>query len=240
MLLLVGLGNPGGKYVRHRHNVGFMAVDAIADACRFGSARSKFQGEIREGFLDGPDGRARALILKPLTFMNESGRAVGEAARFYKIAPADVIVFHDELDLAPGKLRIKTGGGNAGHNGLRSIEAHLGNGFKRVRIGIGHPGDKSKVTSHVLSDFSKADETWLQPFLKAVGAAASSLVNDEARFVSDVAQRLQPPKKEAPLSGSKESSTSAKQPDTKEPSANEARPRGPLAEALHRLLGNRD
>lgn len=197
MILLVGLGNPGEKYARHRHNVGFMAADAIAEAHGFGPPRAKFQGEIREGFLSGPGGREKAIILKPLTFMNESGQSVGEAARFYKLDPSDIVVFYDELDLAPGKLRIKTGGGAAGHNGIRSIDAHLGNGFRRVRIGIGHPGDKSKVTSHVLGNFAKSDQAWLTPLLDAIAAAAPFLAGDEKRFASDVAQRLAPQKKAA-------------------------------------------
>lgn len=235
MLLLVGLGNPGGEYARHRHNVGFMAVDAIADRLGFGAPRSKFQGEIREGFLDGPDGRVKTLILKPLTYMNESGRAVGEAARFYKIAPADVVVFHDEIDLAAGKIRVKTGGGNAGHNGLRSIDAHVGNGFKRVRIGIGHPGDKSRVTGHVLGAFSKDDEIWLAPLLEAIADAAPFLAGDDARFVSDVALRLQPPK--PAKTGIKDKTAPAKDSDARAADAN--RPHGPLAEALQKLFGRR-
>lgn len=195
MLLLVGLGNPGDKYARHRHNVGFMAVDAIADANGFGPARSKFQGEIRDGSIGG----AKALILKPQTYMNDSGRSVGEAARFYKIEPADVIVFYDELDLAPGKLKVKTGGGAAGHNGIRSIDSHIGNGFRRVRIGIGHPGDKSRVTGHVLGDFAKADQDWLTPLLGAMASEAGFLADpNENRFTTAVAQKLAPARKPAP------------------------------------------
>ncbi|HBK90219.1 MAG TPA: aminoacyl-tRNA hydrolase, partial [Parvularcula sp.] len=157
MLLIVGLGNPGEKYARHRHNVGFMAVDAIAGAHRFGPERKKFQGVIREGEIGG----VKFLSLKPQTFMNDSGLSVGAAMRFYKIEPADVVVFHDELDLAPGKIKAKIGGGLAGHNGLKSIAEHIGEEFRRVRIGIGHPGDKARVTGHVLGDFSKADQDWL-------------------------------------------------------------------------------
>lgn len=193
MLLLVGLGNPGEKYARHRHNVGFMAADAIADGNSFGPARSKFQGEIRDGALGGE----KALILKPQTFMNDSGRSVGEAARFYKIAPENVIVFYDELDLAAGKLRVKTGGGAAGHNGIRSIDSHIGNGFQRVRIGIGHPGDKSRVTNHVLGDFAKADEDWLAPLLAAIASEARFLTEpDGNRFATAVAQKLAPARPE--------------------------------------------
>ena len=196
MIVLVGLGNPGGKYARHRHNVGFMAVNAIADANGFGPARKKFQSEIREGFLDGPDGREKAIVLMPQTFMNESGQAVRKAADFFKLEPTDFVVFYDELDLAPGKLRVKVGGGAAGHNGIRSIDAHLGNGFRRVRIGIGHPGDKSKVTSHVLGDFAKSDAEWLDPLLDAIAKAAPHLTADDKRFASDVAQQIAPVRSE--------------------------------------------
>ena len=188
MLLLVGLGNPGEKYKRHRHNVGFMAVDAIADACGFGPARAKFQGEIREGEIGG----RKALVLKPKTYMNESGQSVGAAMRFYKLAPADVVVFHDELDLAAGKIKAKQSGGNAGHNGLRSIDEHIGNEFRRVRIGIGHPGDKTRVTGHVLGDFSKSDCDWLDPLLAAMAKSAGFLVEGDARFATAVAQALAP------------------------------------------------
>lgn len=188
MLLLVGLGNPGQKYALNRHNIGFMAVDAIADAHGFGAAQSKFQGIVREGRL----GTEKALTLKPGTFMNESGRAVGEAMRFYKLDPQDVIVFHDELDLAPAKLRMKTGGGHAGHNGLRSIHAHIGESYRRVRLGIGHPGHKSKVSGYVLHDFAKADHDWLDPLIHAMARAAPRLAaGEDSRFQSDVAQDLQ-------------------------------------------------
>ncbi len=190
MLLLVGLGNPGEKYARHRHNVGFMAIDAIAGAHGFGPARKKFQGDFREGAL----GREKAILLKPLTFMNDSGQSVGAAMRFYKLSPADVIVFHDELDLAPGKIKAKIGGGNAGHNGLRSIDEHIGNDFRRIRIGIGHPGDKTRVTSHVLGDFAKSDQDWLSPLLAAIAKSAPHLAEGDARYATAVAQALQPPK----------------------------------------------
>lgn len=190
MLLLVGLGNPGEKYARHRHNVGFMAIDAIADAHAFGPPRRKFQGELREGALVG----SKAALLKPLTYMNDSGQSVGEAARFFKVEPRDVIVFHDELDLAPGKIRAKIGGGHAGHNGLRSIDAHLGPDYRRIRIGIGHPGDKERVTGHVLGDFAKSDQDWLRPLLEAIAVSAPFLVEGDARFATAVAQRLAPAK----------------------------------------------
>jgi len=190
MLLLVGLGNPGEKYKRHRHNVGFMAIDAIAEAHRFGPARNKFQAEMREGDIAGE----KAVAVKPQTFMNDSGQSVGAAMRFYKLSPADVIVFHDELDLAAGKIKAKLGGGNAGHNGLRSIDEHIGADFRRVRIGIGHPGDKTRVTGHVLGDFAKSDHNWLNPLLAAIAKSASFLSEGDARFATAVAQLLAPPK----------------------------------------------
>jgi peptidyl-tRNA hydrolase, PTH1 family len=193
--LLVGLGNPGAKYAEHRHNVGFMAVDAIAGAHGFAPWRAKFNARIAEGRI----GTERALLLKPDTYMNLSGDAVQAAASFFKLAPDDVIVFHDELDLAPGKLRVKTGGGHAGHNGLRSLDAHLGPGFVRVRIGIGHPGDKRLVTNHVLGDFAKADRDWLEPVLAGIAEGAPDLVRgDSPGFLNAVARRLPRPEKPAP------------------------------------------
>lgn len=188
MLLLVGLGNPGDKYARNRHNIGFMAVDEIADRHSFGPEQKKFQGVLREGRI----GSEKVLALKPMTYMNESGRAVGEVMRFYKLTPDDVIVFHDELDLAPGKLRMKKAGGHAGHNGLRSIHAHIGPDYRRARLGIGHPGDKSKVSGYVLNDFAKAERGWLESMLAAMAAASPRLVQDDtARFQSDVALEMQ-------------------------------------------------
>ena len=164
MHLIVGLGNPGAEYAGHRHNVGFMAVDEIARHHNFPAFRQKFSALVSEGVVDGE----KLLLLKPQTFMNLSGDAVGQAAKFYKLTPADISVIHDELDLAPGKVRIKSGGGHGGHNGLRSIEAHLGKDFVRVRIGIGHPGHKERVNPHVLSNFHKADGEWLAPLLDAL------------------------------------------------------------------------
>ncbi|MBB5519466.1 aminoacyl-tRNA hydrolase [Amphiplicatus metriothermophilus] len=230
-LLLVGLGNPGAKYARHRHNVGFMAVDAVADVHGFSPPRAKFQGELREGFLDSPRGRIKAIVLKPLTYMNESGRSVGEAMRFFRLQPADVVVFHDELDLAPGKVKAKTGGGTAGHNGLKSIAAHIGPDFRRVRIGIGHPGDKARVTGHVLGDFARADQEWLAPLLAAVAAAAPALAEGDARFTSALAQRLQPPRgKDAPAAA-RQAAPRPTEADKKKDATN------PFAKALGRLLG---
>jgi PTH1 family peptidyl-tRNA hydrolase len=187
MKLFVGLGNPGEKYARHRHNVGFMALERIAERHRFGPWRKRFQGYVSDGDLDGN----KVLLLKPDTYMNESGRAVGEAARFLKLATSDIVVFHDELDLLPGKLKVKSGGGNAGHNGLRSITAHLDNEYARVRIGIGHPGVKELVQAWVLHDFSREDQAWLGPLLDAIADAAPRLAaGDSARFLTDVARTL--------------------------------------------------
>jgi peptidyl-tRNA hydrolase, PTH1 family len=185
MKLFVGLGNPGDKYRANRHNIGFMALERIADRFGFGPWRKKFQGLVSEGTIDGE----RITLLKPETFMNESGRAVGEAQRFLKIPLSDVCVFHDELDLAPGKVKVKIGGGNAGHNGLRSISAHIENDYKRIRLGIGHPGSKDAVVYYVLNDFAKSDREWLSPLLDAVSDAAPFLAKgDDARFLNDVAR----------------------------------------------------
>lgn len=191
MLLLVGLGNPGPKYERNRHNIGFMAVDEIVRRHSFGAWRARFQAMTSEGRL----GTEKVLAIKPTTFMNESGRAVGEAARFFKLEPEDVVVLHDELDLAFGKIRIKQGGGHAGHNGLRSLDAHIGKNYARVRIGIGHPGDKAQVHGHVLSDFAKAEEPALTTLVDAIGDAAPLLVasTDHNAFMTKVALAINPP-----------------------------------------------
>ena len=175
MVLFVGLGNPGARHAQNRHNVGFMAADAIASRHAFAPWRRRFQGEAAEGALGGQ----RALLLKPTTYMNESGRAVAEAVRFYKLPLRDVVVLYDEIDLPPGKLRVKTGGGNAGHNGLRSLSAHIGNDYRRVRLGIGHPGHKDLVHHHVLSDFAKADRPWVEALLAAIADNAELLARGE-------------------------------------------------------------
>ena len=175
MVLLVGLGNSGPRYAGNRHNFGFLAVEAIAAQHRLGPWRRRFGGETAEGVL----GSARTLLLKPLTFMNEAGRSVGEAVHFFKLPPASVVVFHDELDLPLGKLRVKTGGGNAGHNGLRSITAHIGNDYRRVRLGIGHPGAKELVEPHVLSDFAKSERDLVAASCDAIGEAAELLAKGE-------------------------------------------------------------
>lgn len=195
MLLLVGLGNPGPKYVGNRHNIGFMAVDAIARAHGFGPWKKKFQGELAEGHIDG----VRTLLLKPQTFMNESGRAVGEAANFHKLGPHEVVVFYDEIDLAPGRFRMKTGGGAAGHNGIRSIIASsVGEGFRRARMGVGHPGQKELVHHYVLSDFYKAETDWLQKLLDACARAAPFVVKGEDEKYQGEVMRLAPAEKANP------------------------------------------
>jgi PTH1 family peptidyl-tRNA hydrolase len=199
MKLFVGLGNPGAKYAGHRHNVGFMTVERLAERHRFGPWRRRFQGLASDGELNGE----KVLLLKPETYMNESGRAVGEAARFLKIATSDIVVFHDELDLLPGKLKVKSGGGNAGHNGLRSITAHLDNEYMRVRLGIGHPGAKELVQAWVLHDFSREDQDWLEPLLDAIADAAPRLAaGDAQRFMTDVARVLDQSEEAPPLSTS--------------------------------------
>ncbi len=188
MQIWVGLGNPGPRYALHRHNVGFMAVDVIADMHGFGPVQTKFSGWVQEGRI----GTQKVLLLKPATFMNESGRSVGEALRFYKLGTEALTVFHDELDLAPFKVKVKQGGGHAGHNGLRSIDQHLGAEFRRIRLGIGHPGHKDRVNGYVLGNFAKSEEDDLAAMLGALGAEAEWLAKgDDVRFMNDVALRQQ-------------------------------------------------
>jgi PTH1 family peptidyl-tRNA hydrolase len=188
MQIWVGLGNPGAQYAMHRHNIGFMAVDAIAEVHDFPAPKRAFQGWAQEGRIGGE----KILLLKPATFMNESGRAAGEAMRFYKLEPGDVTAFYDELDLAPFKVKVRTGGGTAGHNGIRSLDAHLGPDFRRIRLGIGHPGHKDRVTGHVLGNFAKAEIEPLTDLLGALAGEAEWLAKgDDVRFMNDVALRLQ-------------------------------------------------
>jgi len=197
MKLFVGLGNPGAKYAHNRHNIGFMALERIADDHGFAPWRAKFQGQLTEGRL----GREKIVLLKPGTFMNLSGQSVGEAMRFYKLDSTDVIVFHDELDLAPAKVRLKSGGGHAGHNGLRSIHQHISPHYDRVRLGIGHPGHKDRVAGYVLSDFAKADENWLDDVMRGISDGAPYLADDEGpKFLNAVALRVAPPR---PSTGTK-------------------------------------
>lgn len=195
MLLLVGLGNPGPKYERNRHNVGFMALDEIVRRHEFGPWRVKFEGLAAEGAIGG----VKTIALKPQTFMNNSGRAVGAAMRFYKLAPAQVVVIYDEVDLKPFKVRVKTGGGAAGHNGIRSIDSHIGPDFRRVRIGVGHPGDKDRMLSHVLNDFAKEERKDLEKVIDAIAEAAPLIAEDnDNAFMTKVALLTQPPKEPKP------------------------------------------
>jgi len=198
MLILAGLGNPGPKYEHNRHNIGFMAIDALARRWSCGPMRSRFQALAAEGAIEAPAGPVRVLLLKPQTFMNESGRSIGEALKFYKAAPSDVVVFYDELDLAPGRFRMKTGGGAAGHNGVRSTIAHIGPDFRRARMGIGHPGHKDRVLGHVLSDFHKVDRPWLEALLQAVADAAPLLASGEDERYQAEVMRLAPAEKMDP------------------------------------------
>ncbi|MBZ9918389.1 MULTISPECIES: aminoacyl-tRNA hydrolase [unclassified Mesorhizobium] len=235
-LVFAGLGNPGAKYAANRHNVGFMAVDAIARRHSFSPWSKKFQGLIAEGTLGGE----KIILIKPQTFMNLSGQSVGEALRFYKLAPAALTVFYDEIDLAEGKLRIKTGGGAGGHNGIRSIDGHVGNAYRRVRIGVGHPGVKEMVQHHVLGDFDKTDRDWLDPLLDAVADNAAMIVKgDESGFMNKAALALQgkagvEPEKPAPKQQSHIRQARPQQAPAKLPES------GPMAAMLKKLFGNKD
>lgn len=193
MWLFVGLGNPGDKYQHNRHNIGFMAVDEFVRRHNFSGWAKKFQGLVCEGSLDGE----KVLLLKPQTYMNLSGQSVRAAADFYKIPTDNIVVFHDELDLLSGKIRTKKGGGSGGHNGIKSIDEHLGPDYWRVRMGVGHPGEKDLVTHHVLGDFAKADKVWLEKLLDAMAENAGLLVQEKMElFMTKAAQALQPPKEE--------------------------------------------
>ena len=237
MLLIAGLGNPGPKHENHRHNVGFMAADEIARRHSFSPWSRKFQGLIAEGRINGQ----KVLLLKPQTFMNLSGQSVGEAMRFHKLSPADLIVMYDELDLAPGKVRIKTGGGAGGHNGIRSIDAHCGKDYRRMRIGIGHPGVKELVTGHVLGDFAKADRDWLEPLLDAIADNAEKLVaGDDNGFMNKTSLALQgkeePPRKTERAAAPGKShirQARPRQPATQVPET------GPMAAMLKKLFGDK-
>lgn len=204
MLILVGLGNPGARYAGNRHNIGFMAVDEIARRWGFGPERARFSALVREGAIDTPDGPVKALIVKPQTYYNESGRAVGEALKFYKLKPADVVVFYDEIDLAPGRFRTKTGGGAAGNNGVRSITAHIGPDFRRARLGTGHPGHKDRVQGHVLSDFHKVELAWVADLLRACADAAPLLAAGEDEKYQAEVMRLAPAEKADPRKPTRE------------------------------------
>lgn len=224
MKLIVGLGNPGAKYAANRHNIGFMAVDRIAADHGFSPWRQRFQAEMSEGRL----GSEKVVLLKPLTFMNLSGQSVGEAMRYLKLTPEDVIVIHDELDLAPGKCRVKLGGGHAGHNGLRSIHQHIGENYHRVRLGIGHPGHKDRVAGYVLSDFAKADADWLDDLLRGISDGAAALAaGDGPGFQNVVARRVAPSRNQGA-------------PETAEkPAPKPAPPAAPAAPAAPQSLGEK-
>jgi PTH1 family peptidyl-tRNA hydrolase len=243
MLLFAGLGNPGAKYANNRHNVGFMAADAIARRHSFSPWSKKFQGLIAEGTLGGK----KIILIKPQTFMNNSGQSIGEALRFYKLTPSALTVFYDEIDLADGKVRVKTGGGAGGHNGIRSIDGHVGNAYRRVRIGVGHPGVKEFVQHHVLGDFAKADREWLEPLLEAIGDHADLIVrSDEPGFMNKVSVAIQrktgavpePEKPGQKQQGAKQQShvrqARPQQPAVKLPET------GPMAAMLKKLFGGKD
>lgn len=213
MILLVGLGNPGAKYAGNRHNIGFMVLDRIAEDHGFAPWKARFQGLVAEGRI----GTERVTALKPQTFMNLSGQSVGEAMRYLKLDPADVLVLHDELDLPPGRVRMKAGGGHAGHNGLRSIHQHIGEGYRRMRLGIGHPGHKDRVAGYVLSDFAKAEAPGIDDLIRAISAEAPLLTDpDPNRFQTAVAARLAPPKpaRSAPQDPTPKAAPAPDQPQT--------------------------
>ncbi|ASP34015.1 aminoacyl-tRNA hydrolase [Labrenzia sp. VG12] len=249
MKLIVGLGNPGAKYAGNRHNIGFMAVDEIHRRhSGFQPWRARFQGQVSEGRL----GSEKVLLLKPNTYMNESGRAVGEAMRFFKLEPEDIVVLYDELDLPPAKFRMKKGGGHGGHNGLRSITAHIGADYRRLRLGIGHPGDKKLVSNYVLGDFAKADRDWLEPLLTEIADQADLLAEGkDSQFANKLTLALEPEKAQRKPKASAE----AKKPAGQKPvpskgqshirQARQAKPvnvpkSGPMADMLKKLLGGKD
>jgi len=236
MLIIAGLGNPGAKYAGNRHNIGFMAVDGIQRRPGFAPWSKKFKAEISEGELAGE----KVLLMKPQTFMNLSGEAVGEAMRFYKLAPKDILAIYDELDLAPGKARIKTGGGHGGHNGVKSLDAHCGKDYRRLRLGIGHPGAKELVHNHVLGDFAKADQAWLEPLIDALADNAEMLVRGEdSQFLNKLALAIgDKPASPAPSSPPKKPSGQSHIHQAR--GGKPALPTsGPMAEMLKKMFGNK-
>ena len=234
MMFIVGLGNPGGQYSGNRHNIGFMAVDAIHDEHGFGTWSKKHSALVSEGRL----GSEKVLLIKPQTFMNESGKAVGDALRFYKAEPSQLVVLHDELDLPPGKVRIKTGGGNGGHNGLRSIDAHVGKDYRRIRLGIGHPGHKDRVSGYVLSDFAKADRDWLDPLIESIARNADLIAKDEDAMLMNRLS-IQTDSNEPPGAKGSDKAKPKGQSHIRQARQNVSKPepRGPMAEMLKKLLG---
>jgi len=227
MHLIVGLGNPGDQYAGHRHNIGAMAVDAIARTHNFAPYKKKFNGF----FSDGSIGKNRVLLLKPQNFMNRSGDAVGAAAKFYKLDAGDITVIYDELDLAPGRVRVKTGGGSGGHNGLRSIDPQIGNNYQRVRLGIGHPGHKDLVSRYVLSNFAKADRDWLDPLFAAIAENADMLVSgDAANFMNKIAIAMQSAPAKTKSDPAKKAPAGSSSPAPPKPNS------GPLTDMLKKLF----
>jgi peptidyl-tRNA hydrolase, PTH1 family len=239
MLIIAGLGNPGAKYAGNRHNIGFMAVDAIQRRASFAPWSKKFRAEISEGEIAGE----KVLLMKPQTFMNLSGESVGEAMRFYKLGPENIVAIYDELDLLPGKARIKTGGGSGGHNGIKSLDAHCGKDYRRLRLGIGHPGDKARVHGYVLGDFAKADREWLDPLMDALADNAEMLVKaEDSQLMNKLALAVgggsdtpaaKPPKAPAKPTG-KSHIHQARTTQQKTPE------KGPMAEMLKRMFGKKD
>lgn len=238
MKIIAGLGNPGTQYAGNRHNIGFMAVDALQRLPSFAPWSKKFKAEISEGEIAGE----KVLLMKPQTYMNLSGESVGEAMRFFKLTPADIIAIHDELDLPAGRVRIKTGGGHGGHNGLKSLDAHCGKDYRRLRLGIGHPGDKERVHGHVLGDFAKADRVWLEPLLDAIADNAAMLVKaEDSQLMNKLALATgSKPEAEKPAKAAKPAAQSHIH-----QARNSARPKklpetGPMAEMLKRMFGKKD
>ncbi|MCV3738048.1 aminoacyl-tRNA hydrolase [Rhizobium sp. TRM96647] len=239
MLIIAGLGNPGPKYADNRHNIGFMAVDAIHRKNPFSPWSRKFKGEIAEGELAGE----KVLLIKPQTFMNLSGEAVGEAMRFYKLAPKEIVAIYDELDLAPGKARIKTGGGHGGHNGVKSLDAHCGRDYRRLRLGIGHPGVKELVHNHVLGDFAKADHAWLDPLLDELAINADMLVRGEdSQLMNKLALAIGATPEEKPKPAAQPKPAGGQSHIRQARNHNQPKilpATGPMAEMLKKLLGNK-
>jgi PTH1 family peptidyl-tRNA hydrolase len=238
MKIIAGLGNPGTQYAGNRHNIGFMAVDALQRLPSFAPWSKKFKAEISEGEIAGE----KVLLMKPQTYMNLSGESVGEAMRFFKLTPADIIAIHDELDLPAGRVRIKTGGGHGGHNGLKSLDAHCGKDYRRLRLGIGHPGDKERVHGHVLGDFAKAERVWLEPLLDAIADNAAMLVKaEDSQLMNKLALATgSKPEAEKPAKAAKPAAQSHIH-----QARNSAQPKklpetGPMAEMLKRMFGKKD
>ena len=241
MIIIAGLGNPGAQYRDNRHNIGFMAVDAIHRRHSFSPWAKKFKAEIADGEIAGE----KVLLMKPQTFMNLSGESVGEAMRFYKLGPGDIVAVHDELDLLPGKVRIKVGGGHGGHNGLKSLDAHCGKDYRRLRLGIGHPGDKDRVHGHVLGDFAKIDRIWLEPLLDAIADNADLLVKgDDGKLMNKLALATGA-KEEAPAPAKADKAAKPTGQSHIRQARNTAQPKklpetGPMAEMLKRMFGKKD